>query len=147
MWDNTFNMVLRIVKEWRPENDYGKEPQYTNDLIEFLRNELKREESGWGFPEQIHIVRRNSGRNHVDIEVDEKIGIELKRNLKTQSALDRLTGQISRFTKTYDYTIVVLCGETDEEKLHQLRANYRQSWGQPVVKIVTHLESCFARAG
>lgn len=57
-----------------------------------------------------HRIRVESGRYLADVGIDEKIGIELKRNLRSQSQLDRLIGQIIRFMRSYDYITVVLWG-------------------------------------
>jgi len=134
--------VLRIIEEWRPKKDYRNESGYRDDLMAFIRKELKRE-SIWGPPKK-HRIRKESGRHLADIGIDEKIGIELKRNLSSQSSLDRLIGQIRRFMRSYNYIIVVLCGKTSEEILDDLRVEFKEHsargsvWGGPktIIEIV-----------
>lgn len=140
MLSSTPNRVLRIVKEWHPKRNYRSEAGYRDDLMAYIREELNRGNI-WGNSER-HRIRRESGRHLADIGIDEKIGIELKRNLSSQSSLDRLIGQIRRFMRSYAYVIIVLCGRIKEEILDDLRHEFRQFSGggllQPetIIKII-----------
>lgn len=140
MFGGTFNEVLRIIEEWQPTKDYRSEAGYRDNLLVFIRKELKRG-SIWGPPER-HRIRKESGRHLVDIGIDEKIGIELKRKLNTQGKLDRLVGQIRRFMREYKFLVIVLCGHVNKEILDDLRYEFKEYssgvWGQPqtVIRIV-----------
>jgi len=142
MFGGTFDKVVRIVKKWTPRKEYRSETGYRDDLIVFIRKELKRE-SIWGPPER-HKIQKESGRHLADIGINNQIGIELKRNLKSKGELNRLVGQIEDYKESYRYIIIVLCGNTDADKLDALRYKYRDysgrgfAWGQPetVVEIV-----------
>ena len=137
---STFESVLRIVEKWHPARHYRNEAGFRDDLLKYIRKELKKEtDIVWGTPER-HRVRKEAGRHLADIAIDGKIGIELKRNLSSQDQLDRAVGQINRFMESYRYIIVVLCGRTSEEKFEDLQHRFREysgAWGGPetIVKI------------
>lgn len=148
MFESTFDLVMRAIKQWVPEKQYSTESKYRDDLIEFLRKRLKSREEGilgLSSSEQ-HLIRKEAGRHLADIGIDEKIGIELKLNLKKQSQLDRLCSQVRRFLREYSYLIVVLCGDTDQEKLDALRYEFREYTkpsllAEKVVKIIPKSKS------
>jgi len=124
MLSGTSERVSRIVREWHPKKEYRSEAGYRDELLTFIRKELKKG-TMWGPPER-HRIRKESGRHLADIGIDEKIGIELKRNLNSQSSLDRLIGQIRRFMRSYGYIIVVLCGEVNEGILDELKIEFKE---------------------
>lgn len=131
MFGGTFDQVLRVIEEWHPRKAYRSEAGYRNDLIAFIRKEITR--GGiWGAPER-HLIQKESGRHLADIGIDNEIGIELKRNLKSKKELNRLVGQIEEYKDSYRYIIVVLCGETDIEKLDALRYRYKGYSGRGFV--------------
>jgi len=141
MLSGTSERVSRIVKEWRPKKEYRSEAGYRDELLTFIRKELKK--GTMLGPSERHRIRKESGRHLADIGIDEKIGVELKRNLNSQSSLDRLIGQVRRFMRSYDYIIVVLCGEVNEGILDELKIEFKEHsrartvWGQEtVVEIV-----------
>ena len=106
-----FEDVVSAVEEWQPRKRYQKEIAYSNDLRDFLINRLNSSTGFFGPSERV-IVKRESGRNLCDIAVNDKIGIELKRNLDKLSKVDRLAGQLGRFKKDYNAIIIVLVGNT-----------------------------------
>ena len=141
MFGSTFDKILRIIKEWHPSKDYRSEAGYRDDLLKHIRMELKKEKETILGPPERHRIRKESGRHLADIGIDDNIGIELKRNLSSQSELDRLVGQIRRFKGDYRHIIVVLCGRTNEERLDALQHEFKEysgAWGGPetVIKIV-----------
>ena len=116
MFESLCDDVINIVGQWIPKKKYSKEPEYRDDLMEFIRSELKRSQQDllFGAPET-HLVKKESGRHLADIGIDENIGVELKLNLRRKAEMDRLEGQVSGFTREYSCIIVVLCGEVSED--------------------------------
>jgi len=102
MFESLCDTVLGIVERWIPKKKYSKEIEYRDDLAGFIRNELKRRQQDilFGIPEE-HSVQKEAGRAHADIEIDRKIGIELKRNLKGKTEMNRLSGQIIDYEGDY----------------------------------------------
>lgn len=118
--------VRKIVKKWTPKKKYSKETEYRDDLMEFIRRELKQRQQIPLFGAQKHRVKKEAGRAHADIEIDTNIGIELKRNLKGKTEMDRVYGQISEYGREYECIIVVLCGEVREETVEELEYRLEQ---------------------
>jgi DNA polymerase/3'-5' exonuclease PolX len=125
MFGQLFNEVLDLVESWEPKEKYPNEDKYRNDLMAFLREELNKP-SLLSAPQALKI-RKESGRALADIAINEKIGIELKKDLKTQSQVDRLVGQIRRYKKGYEDVIIVLVGKTSDEALDELKEAIRES--------------------
>ena len=119
--------VLSIIKRWTPKKKYTRETEYSDELAEFIRKKLKESQQGilFGCPEE-HYVKREGGRSRADIEVDGRIGIELKRNLRGKTEMNRLMGQLSDYEDEYKCIIVVLCGEMKEETITQEEIWYYQ---------------------
>ena len=122
--------VLSIIKRWTPKKKYTRETEYSDELAEFIRKKLKESQQGilFGCPEE-HYVKREGGRSRADIEVDGRIGIELKRNLKGKTEMNRLMGQLSDYEDEYKCIIVVLCGEVREETVDELRYKLKKKYG------------------
>lgn len=108
-----FNYVLQLVQAWKPKQRYRSEDGYRDDLKEFLRTNLNRPSPLAFGPQRRIKVTSESGRHLVDIAIDERIGIELKKDFRTTADVDRLIGQLIRFNPHYpDGLIVVLVGNT-----------------------------------
>lgn len=120
MFNPLFDRVLRIVKDWAPKEEYSIEEGYRNELMSYLRQELNRV-GPFEFAPRKHKIQKEHGRSLADIAVDGKIGIELKKDLKSRPAIDRLRGQVSRFRKDYSDIILVLCGNIDESAYEEVR--------------------------
>ncbi|MFQ6137321.1 MAG: hypothetical protein ACE5PM_09110 [Candidatus Hydrothermarchaeales archaeon] len=114
MFGSLFDEVLDIVESWTPSKEYPREEGYRDDLANYLRKELKKG-GPFGPAPRRHKVKREHGRSLADIAIDERIGVELKKDLKSRPAIDRLSGQVRRFKKNYSDIIVVLCGNITEE--------------------------------
>ena len=100
--------VERIIKSWKPqgcktEKDYEKSLQ--KELIAKLKD--CRVESQYG-----------AGRQSVDICVDDKIPIEIKKDLKSQANYHRAKGQLDDYIRKWDKVFLILCGETDRSKTY-----------------------------
>ncbi len=124
IFDDLFEDSIQIIKSWKPKQNYSNENLYRNDLIEFLRNELNEGQSPFSFGQQRRIsVTKEDGRGLCDIGIDRTVGIELKKDIKSKSQVDRLAGQIMGFKKDYQYLIVVLVGRTNKDALEILKDN------------------------
>ena len=130
MFESLCDTVLGIVERWIPKKKYSKELEYRDELMKFIRNELKRRQQNILFstPKK-HRVKKEAGRAHADIEIDRNIGIELKRNLKGKTEMNRLSGQIIDYEGDYSCIIVVLCGEVSEETAEELEYQFKQRYG------------------
>jgi len=127
---NLCNEVLNIIEEWSPKKKYSKEIEYRDDLMEFIRKELKRNQQNILFgTSETHCVKKESGRHLADIGIDEDIGVELKLNLRRKAEMDRLEGQVSGFSREYSCIIIVLCGKVSDEIVEELEYRFRQRYG------------------
>ncbi len=130
MFENLCEDILSIIKRWTPKKKYSREEGYRDELMEFIRSELKRRQKDFfgGTPEK-HRIKKEGGRSHADIEIDRNIGIELKRNLEGKTEMNRLTGQIGDYASEYSCIIVVLCGEVSEETVEEVEYQFKQRYG------------------
>jgi hypothetical protein len=120
MWDSFGDNVFNSIKSWEPEKKYPNENGYRDDLILFLREDLNRGGSLGLNPPEARIVPE-AGRNLCDIGINNKIGIELKKDFKKISQSDRLVGQITRYLEQYDEIFIVTVGETNQNTLDHLK--------------------------
>ena len=155
MFESFCDDVLSIIKRWVPKRKYPKESGYRDELMEFIRSELKRGQQDILFgPPRTHLVKKESGRHLADIGIDEDIGVELKLNLRRKAEMDRLEGQVSGFTREYSCIIVVLCGEVSEEIVEEIKYRFKRSYANvgfglgpqgPRVKVVRKDEASIKR--
>jgi len=114
--------VVKIIKKWKPKQEYDNETEYRDDLLDFLKAEFKSNpiRNLAGAPVKTMILKEK-GRDNVDIEINKtKIGIELKRNLKNKPDADRTIGQIYRYRKEYKGVILVACGKTNNNTWEEI---------------------------
>lgn len=116
MFVSLFSDVVRATENWKPQK-CTSEAQYRDDLLSYLRKNLKRDTLLGG--EKISI-RKESGRHLADIGIENDVGIELKYNLNTKAKVDRLFGQIDDYLKGYNSVVIVLCGKTSDDHLDYL---------------------------
>jgi len=128
-----FYDILQIIKDWNPKAKYSTESKYRDDLIRCLRKNLNHpgncvfDSPIWGSDSsRQHLIKKEAGRSLADIGIDNEIGIELKRNLKTKSQINRLVGQVVDYLGGYFYVIIVLCGHTEQEAVDVLEHNLRR---------------------
>ena len=127
-----FNDVLRTIENWSPKDHYTTETKYRDDLLLFLRQKLNQHESTifsspiWSSNNNQHLVKKEAGRSLADIGIDNKIGIELKRDLKRKSQINRLVGQVVDYLDGYSHVIIVLCGQPEQEAVEVLKHNLRR---------------------
>ncbi len=133
MLGSLFDDVLQTIKDWNPRAEYSTESKYRDDFLVFLRKSLNPSGSGavcspiWGFDSsRYHFIKKEAGRSLADIGIDDEIGIELKRNLKRKSQINRLVGQVVDYLGGYSYVIIVLCGHANQEAVDVLKYNLRR---------------------
>ncbi len=141
MFGGLFDETVDLIKRWKPKKRYKKEIEYRDDLMKFLFENLNKSRSGFfGATEEV-IVKKEANRSFADIAVgDYQIGIELKKDLKRKSDVDRLFGQMDHYIKEYkEGIIVVLVGDVNDmlvpeikrrlkEKVESLTGFYRLGW-------------------
>lgn len=115
--------VKRAIEEWTPEQDYGHESKFQNDLQEYLDRRLN-QSRGFGQQQDV-VVEREHGNVRGDVAVNGVIGIELKRDL-TNSQINTLRGQLEEYQSEYDYVIAVACGMEDKSGWRKLKNDYQQ---------------------
>lgn len=108
---NPFEHVKKLVDEWNPSK-CKTEKAFENSLIEFLQENLEGKDV---------VKQYGIGRSKVDIGVDKKVFIELKKDLDTTAKLQRLLGQMDLYSKDLDNLLVVVCGKTDKNIEKSLR--------------------------
>lgn len=124
IFSDLFEDSIRIIRSWIPKQKYSNEALYRNDLIEFLRKELNERQNPFSFGPQSRVsVTKEDGRGLCDIGINRTIGIELKKDVKSKSQVDRLAGQIMGFKKDYRDLIIVLVGHTNKDALEILKDN------------------------
>jgi len=127
--EEIFNEVSLNIQKWQPQKEYSDEDGYIDDLIGFLRNVLNKPK-----PDSIprreiqhliqpqHFVKKGSRRLSAGLNIAEKVGVEVKRNLEGKVEADGLIGQVEGFLREYpEGVIIVLCGKIDIEQLEYLR--------------------------
>lgn len=112
-----FSETKRFIKKWKPE-EFSNENKYRNDLVTFLR----KQEFDW-YGEVI--ITKEDGRGLCDIAINQEVGIELKKDLKSKSQIDRLSGQIIDYKRQYDNLIILLVGKTNEDTLDLLKSKIK----------------------
>ena len=123
--------TTRLIKKWKPE-EFSNEKQYRNDLVKFLR----KQEFDW-YGEVI--ITKEDGRGLCDIAINQEVGIELKKDLKKKSEVDRLSGQIIDYKRQYDNLIILLVGKTNEDTLDLLKSkinHFKNNYDFDEIKII-----------
>jgi hypothetical protein len=134
-----FDEVVRISKEWTPQENHDHEAHFRNELLEYLNERLNESQSGGlGLGQsQKDVVERESGGDNVDISVNDAIAIEMKRDF-TNSQAKKLRGQIESYLRNYNYLIVCACGVKQTDQWHKLEKEYggQQGFGMNNSEIV-----------
>lgn len=126
-----FEDSIQTIKSWEPTQEYSNENLYRNDLIEFLRKKLNERQNPFSFGQQRRVsITKEDGRGLCDIGINKTIGIELKKDLKSKSQVDRLAGQIIGYKKDYQDLIIVLVGHTNKDALEILKDNISELSGR-----------------
>jgi len=109
MWD-PFQYVEDLVEKWSPKN-CKTEKDFERSLYDYLHRKL----------EGKNITKQHGrGRYRVDLAVDDKLFIELKKDIDTTSKLQRVLGQLEIYSKSLDNLMLVICGEVEKNIYKQL---------------------------
>lgn len=109
IWDS-IGTIENFIKEWKPK-DCKTEKDYEESLHDYLEKRLE----GKNITRQYGV-----GRAKVDLAIDKKVFVELKKDLKNTVQLQRLIGQLELYAKDLDNMIVVITGEVDRDLFKQL---------------------------
>lgn len=112
---DAFGSVCKSINEWQP-TDCMTEKDYEKSLFIELQRKFK---------DKKIISQYGSGKQRVDIVVQDKIPVELKKDLKTNAVLQRTIGQIEQYLKNWECLVLVLCGDVKEDLLHLLKVHLR----------------------
>lgn len=120
--------VLDHVERWIPSDVYGHEKEYQSELQDYLDESLNQQSGGLNLGTGAgggggHVVSTERGTSHGDVVVDDKIGIELKRNF-SNSQKKKLRGQIEDYADNYNYVIACACGIEDMDGWRELENKF-----------------------
>lgn len=132
----TFQQILDLLDQWRPEKAYRSERKYQQDLQEYLDEKLNESGGfgsgmggfGGGMGGSEKVVRTEYGHVNADVAVDDDVGIELKYNL-TNSQVKKLRGQIESYRDEFPYVIACACGVKDMDGWRELKNAYQGGTG------------------
>lgn len=134
-----FNEVVRAVDMWIPSKEYGHEAKFQNELQDFLDTKLNANSQGGhdiGLDSADRVVERESGRSRADVVVNQRVGIEMKRDL-SNSQTKKLRGQIEALLDEYPFVIVCACGIQDMDGWRKLKNTYQGRRGDIGMDIST----------
>lgn len=95
--------VKKAIEKWSPRK-CKSEKDFENSLYTHLHKSF----------DDVQITKQYSvGRTRADLNVGDKVIIEMKKDLKTTAQYDRLIGQIEEYRKWKGRTVILLLGETD----------------------------------
>lgn len=109
--------VWDLLDDWEPP-DYEREDDYTDDLLQFLRHELRGERGDDG--RRINVIKRTKTLCGIpDILVDDRLVLELKVDPR-ETEKDRLVGQCCKYSQEWVTWAIVI--DMPEERLDKLVA-------------------------
>jgi hypothetical protein len=109
------DLVWDLLEDWEPP-DYEREDEYTEDLTQFLRHELRGERGDDG--RRISVIRRTRTLHGIpDILIDDRLVLELKVDPR-ETEKDRLIGQCCKYSQAWvTWAIVIDMPDDKVEKL------------------------------
>jgi hypothetical protein len=111
------DLVWELLDDWEPP-DYEREDEYTDDLVRYLRHELRGERRDDG--RQISLVKRTKTFSGIpDILVDDRLVLELKVDPK-ETEKDRLVGQCCKYSQEWVTWAIVI--DMPDERVDKLVA-------------------------
>ncbi|MFY9910735.1 MAG: hypothetical protein WCF22_21945 [Candidatus Sulfotelmatobacter sp.] len=111
------NLVWDLLDDWEPP-DYEREDDYTDDLVQFLRDELSCERGEDG--RRISVTKRTKTYCGIpDILVDDRLVLELKVDPK-ETEKDRLIGQCCKYSQEWVTWAIVI--DMPDERVDKLVA-------------------------
>ncbi len=116
-WLDPFGEVCKVIKSWKPKG-CKTEKEFEKSLLRKLQKELKGKKIQ---------AQYGSGRQRIDIVVDDKVPIEVKKDIKDTSALQRLIGQMEQYFKKWEGLVLVICGNIEQDHLKELK-EYAKKW-------------------
>ncbi len=102
--------VETIIKQWQP-NGCSTEKDFEKSLVNELQQKLQNKKI---------ITQYGSGKQKVDIVVQDEVPIEIKKDIKSNAVLQRLIGQIEQYLVNWKYLLLVVCGEIMPDYLMML---------------------------
>jgi len=120
--------VLDLVERWVPSEVHGHEKEYQSELQDYLDEALNQQSGGLDLGIGAgsgggHVVSTERGTSYGDVVVDDKVGIELKRNF-SNSQKKKLRGQLEDYADNYDYVIACACGIEDMDGWRELENKF-----------------------
>jgi hypothetical protein len=110
-------LVWDLLDDWEPP-DFEREDEYTDDLAQFLREELRSERGDGG--RRISVIKRTKTAFGIpDVLIDDRLVLELKVN-PTETEKDRLVGQCCKYSQEWVTWAVVI--DMPENKVESLLA-------------------------
>jgi len=111
------DLVWDLFDDWEPP-DYEREDDYTDNLVQFLRHELRGERGDDG--RRISVIKRTKTFCGIpDILVDDRLVLELKVDPR-ETEKDRLVGQCCKYSQEWVTWAIVI--DMPEERLDKLVA-------------------------
>ena len=120
--------VVSHIEEWTPEEEYGHESKFQNELQEYLDHHLNANNNMMMGAGGDIVVEREHGNVNGDVAVNGDVGIEIKRDL-TNSQTKKFRGQIEEYQKEYTHVIALACGIEDMDGWRKLRNDYENQSG------------------
>lgn len=118
MYDQqTARKTLDFVEEWIPSEHYDHERKFQSELQDHLQQELNRDPLGGA---KNHDVSTERGMSRGDVVVDDRVGIELKRDFSNDQER-KLKGQLSDYRGEYDFVIACACGIDDMDGWNRVK--------------------------
>ncbi|MGC2741853.1 MAG: hypothetical protein WA672_01605, partial [Candidatus Angelobacter sp.] len=110
-------LVWDLLDDWEPP-DYEREDDYTDDLVQFLRDELSGERGDDG--RRISVTKRTKTFCGIpDILIDDRLVLELKVDPR-ETEKDRLVGQCCKYSQEWATWAIVV--DMPEERVDMLVA-------------------------
>ena len=120
---NTYDDTVIAINKWQPAQRYADELNYTDDLFNYLKEEMNATAPYTYMPLEKISVRKKEGAGSCDVIVGRRaVGIKVKMDLAGKSEVDVLIGQLVGCKPECDDLIVVLVGKTDEKAFEYLLA-------------------------
>lgn len=125
----TFQEVIKLVDYWVPTQAYGHENKFRDELKDYLDRQLNEGRGGGLMGNQRELpVASEHGQAKGDVAVDDRVGIELKRDFSNDQKR-KLEGQINGYLDNYPFVIVCACGIDDMDGWRELKNKYEGMQG------------------
>ena len=108
---NAVGTTKQLINDWQP-SECKTEKEYESSLCKFLHDSL---------PNIRTTPQYAVGRAKTDIVIDEKVAIEIKKDLNKTSEFQRLIGQAHQFKYWPGFFLILLIGKTDSNLRDELQ--------------------------